>query len=336
MAATASSALFNGLESTKTITERRAMRLGMVSIIGLVAQLISLLIMFAIARMTASPWALVAGAIVTAIIQFVSSHLFLSGINNKWHFDKSIATEFFKKGRLVLLWSPITFLGANAEIIILGGLVDSTNLGNYMIAYLLVNAVYQASTTLSGNVFFPGLSASVRNGGETVEKNYKRFQLINDALIVTAAGFLVSAGGALVRLIFDSRYADAGNILSCLALGLVGLRYSVIEQLTNAHGHIKFAMGVAFTRLVFLVAGTLAGFSWNGMQGAALGVGLSWFSGWPLLVMYRSKTISWPWLVELAAIGFFATGYVLGFVFEYTTAQFEPSNLMHLIRSLGR
>jgi hypothetical protein len=51
------------------------------------------------------------------------------------------------------------------------------------------------------------------------------------------------------------------------------------------------------------------------LQGAALGVALSWFAGWPVHLWYRAKTIAWPWKVEAAALLFLAAGYGLGLVF---------------------
>jgi len=323
IAGAASSAVFYGFESTKSITERRDMRLGRVTVIALVAQILSMLVMFAIARHTGSPWALVAGAVAMAFFQFAMSHLCIPGLGNKWSYNKEIAFQFLRKSKLILIWSPLTFLASNAEIVILGGLVDSSSLGNYMIAYLLVNAVYQASSTMSGNVFFPGLSASAREGSNALVNNYKKFQLISDAVTLTAAGILISAGQTIVRLLFDSRYIESGSILSLLAIGLIGLRYSVIEQLANAHGNVKFGISVSFVRLIFLTSGVYIGYQLSGLKGAAMGVGLSWFAGWPMLIWYRAKTITMPWAIELCAFIFLAIGYCSGLVFTKVVILFR-------------
>lgn len=315
IAGAASSAIFQGLESTKSITERRSLNLGRISAIGIASQLISMAIMIFVAKISASPWALTAGAISSALLQCVTSHYLLPGERNHFSFVRSIAKDVLKKSKWILLSSPLTFLQSNTEVIILGGLVNSTMLGNYMIAYLLVNVVHQVSGNLAGNVIFPGLSAASRVDEKTLKEKYMHFQLISDAIIVTASGGLIAAGDSVVSILFDHRYASSGQLLSCLAIGLIGIRYHVIEEMLQAQGNFRLSTVISLLRLLSLATGTYVGFHIAGLQGAAVGVGVSWFAGWPILLWHRAKAMPWPWKVELAAIALFTSGYLLGLVF---------------------
>ena len=93
------------------------------------------------------------------------------------------------------------------EIDTFGGLVDSASLGVYLIASLIAGVVYMMAQNLASNVFLPGLSAATRNGSGELQRAYFRLQLVADAIIVTLAGALISAGSTIVQLLFDQQAA---------------------------------------------------------------------------------------------------------------------------------
>ena len=317
IAGASTSALFNGFESTKSHTEYRSLNLGRVATKEVVAQVISMVVMIMVAKVTASPWALVLGAVVAALVRATFSHLFLPGQKNKLHFERKLAFEVWSSSRWIAIASPLTFIELNGPVIVLGGLLNSTALGLFTIAALLTGVVHLVSQNLAANVFLPSLSAAVRSNPKILRQTYTRFQLIADAIIVTAAGVLIAAGPAVVKVLFDARYSSSGSLLSSLAVGLVALRYSVIEQLCNAHGDFKLGPPTILCRIVAMLLGIYVGYSVDGVQGAALGIGLSWFAGWPILLWYRSKKIGTPWRVELAALVFLSCGIAGGLVFTH-------------------
>ena len=313
----ASAALFQGFESTKSLTVRRELSLGRVTAIGLISQVLAMILMIVIARITTSPWALVIGGVAAAFIQCTLSHAWLPGDGNRLYFDKSIAWEVISKGRWIFVSSMVSFLGGNADILLLGGLVDPAALGNYVVAFQLINVGQMLTGTISGNVIFPAFSAARRDNPTGIKAEYSRIQLVSDALVLTSAGIFATAGSAIVTLLFDHRYALAGQVLSCLAIGAVGLRYYVVEQLMNADGNFRLTTTIAVIRLVALVAGTYIGFRLGGIVGAAIGVGMSTFAGWPLCLRYLMKNVGVQWRIEVAAIGFVVLGSGLGLVLSY-------------------
>jgi O-antigen/teichoic acid export membrane protein len=323
IAGASTSALFNGLESTKTHTEYRSLNLGLVATKEVVTQVISMAVMILVARATSSPWALVLGAVVAACVRAAFSHVFLPGQTNKLHFDKQVAHKVWTSGRWIAMASPLTFIELNGPVIVLGGLLSSSALGIFTIASLLAGVVHLVSQNLAANVFLPSLSSAVRSTTPKLAQTYARFQLIADALIVTAAGVLIAAGPAVVKVLFDARYAESGALLSSLGIGLVALRYSVIEQLCNAQGDFKLGPPTILCRIAAMLIGVFVGFHIDGVQGAALGIGLSWFAGWPILVWYRSKTIGTPWRVELVAVAFLVCGYIVGLAVTHAVNHFQ-------------
>ena len=83
IAAAGSAALFQGFESTKALTERRALALGRVTAIGLIAQVFAMVLMITVAKLSPSPWALVIGGVASAGLQCVLTHLWLPGSPSK-------------------------------------------------------------------------------------------------------------------------------------------------------------------------------------------------------------------------------------------------------------
>ena len=323
IAGAATAALLQGVESTKSLTERRALSLVRVTVIQLVSQVSAMLLMIAVAWVDPSPWALVIGGVAAALVQTALSHLWLPGENNRFQFDTAIARGVLKAGSWVFVSSMVSFLGGNADILMLGGLTDPASLGNYVVAFQLVNVVQLLVSTMSSNIIFPALSEARRDAPDAVGRRYLRLQVASDAMVVTAASAFAVAGNAIVRLLFDQRYALAGQIFSCLAIGVLGMRYYVVEQLMNADGNFKMTTLLSIARLVALVVFAYVGFQIGGLIGAAAGVGVSTFVAWPVNIWYRHKTIGSDWRAELPVIPFLAVGAGIGWLLSTVIHQYK-------------
>lgn len=323
VAGAALTSVLSGFSSTKLHTSYRTMAIGRVVGLDLFAQICAAVVMIALAMAVRSPWALVVGGVTAALVKSILSHWLLPGERNVLYFDKAIASGVLRKGRWILLSSPLTFIELNGAVVLLGALVDSKLLGVYLIASLFAGVVQLISQNLASNVFFPGLCAAARQGPDALARAYRRYQLVADALIVTLAGGLMGGGRAVIEMLFDHRYSSAGGLLSTLAIGLVGLRYTVIEQLINAKGEFKLGPPTILCRIVALATGIVVGHRYAGLQGAALGVGLSWFAGWPILLWYRSKFHMSAWRGDAIAVLFMCGGYGLGLLFAELVDRFH-------------
>lgn len=323
IAGAASSALFLGFESTKSHMMYKTLNLRRITAIDLSVQVLSTTLMVSVAYLTASPWALVVGSVTAALFKCAVSHLLLPGERNSRFFDKVLAFEILKKSRWILLSSPLTFFELNGAVMILGGLLVSAELGLFMIAFLIVGVVQLVSQNLASNVFFPGLSTAVGLGRAELRKKYCQFQIVADIFIVTSSGILISGGQSFVYFLFDDRYTPAGDLLSILAIGLIGIRFCVVEQLINANGEFKLGPPTIIMRVAAMVLGITIGYSWAGLQGAAAGIALSWFAGWPILVGYRSRQFGWPWKIDMLAVVFLGIGYGLGMLVTQMVTYFH-------------
>ncbi|MFK9255777.1 oligosaccharide flippase family protein, partial [Escherichia coli] len=71
------------------------------------------------------------------------SHVWLPGTANRWCWDKSALGEIIHVGRWIVASSIMSFLVANGDRLLLGGILDAHLLGVYAIAYLIFSSVDQ-------------------------------------------------------------------------------------------------------------------------------------------------------------------------------------------------
>lgn len=308
-------ALIQGFESTKFALAQRMVQLRRVTLIELFSQIIALLVMLIWAWLYRSIWALVGGAIVAATVRCVMGHLWLSGPTNRFGWDSQSFKEIFHFGKWIFLLSILGFLHLNGDRLILGGMLDATQLGIYSIAYLLSNAAMSLYANILSRVLFPAFSEVVQNRPENLSNVYQRIRTIADFSLFGVAGFLLVAGQGVVSTLYDTRYHDAGNMLSILALGLIGARYAVIEFLWLAKDQMRYLIASNLIRLLALYAGLPLGYWLAGTEGALYGISLSFYAAWPVALYYKVQHGLANWWRELAALPVFFFALLAGWLF---------------------
>jgi O-antigen/teichoic acid export membrane protein len=143
---------------------------------------------------------------------------------------------------------------------------------------------------------------------------YQRLQRLVDSVLGVLAGTLLLTGAWLVDLLYDPRYADAGWMLQWLALGLLGLRYQVLEQLMFAAGRPGWVTANNALRALSLAVCIPIGFAWAGEQGAVAGVVLSQFASWPLSLWFKSRHGLLGWRSEARWLTAVTAGVAIGLV----------------------
>lgn len=308
-------ALIQGFESTKFALAQRMVQLKRVTFIELFSQITALLVMLIWVWLYPSIWALVGGAIVSTTVRCVMGHLWLPGPVNRFEWDSQSFKEIFHFGKWIFFLSLLGFLFLNGDRLILGGMLDATRLGVYSIAYLLSNSAMSLYSSILSRVLFPALSEVVQNRPENLRSVYQRIRIISDFSLFGVAGFLLAAGEGVVSILYDARYHGAGNMLSILALGLIGARYAVIEFLWLAKGHMRYLIVSNFIRLLVLYAALPLGYLLAGMEGALYGISLSFFAAWPVVFYYKAQHGLTSWWREFAALPVFLLALAVGWLF---------------------
>ena len=299
MAGFALCALIQGCESIQLATAQRDMAARLVVSLELATQLVTIVITVLAAWHLRSVWALLAGTLAGALLKTALSYTMLPGRRVRPCWDADSANEIIGFGKWIFFSSIIGFLALQGEKLILGGLLGLAAFGVFSIASNLFAAVVALYSTLNGRVIFASLSLVLNQEDRpALVLVYTRMQQLADLFLGLLSGLLLLAGHWIVTLLYDARYADAGWMLQCLALGLLAMRHQVLEQLMFALGQPGWVTANNALRTLGLAALVPAGFALAGAQGALWGVVVSQFASWPLSLYFKHREGLLNWSTE--------------------------------------
>lgn len=310
-----------GFDSVRIAQSKRQMQLHTLTKIELAGQLASAVVMVLIAYATRSVWTLVFGAIAATMVRTWLSHRVLQGHRARLRIDRDALAEIMNSGKWIFLSSIMAFLAMNSDRVLLGGLIDARAFGLYSIALLMANVLQGLATKMCISIVYPALAEVYRDRPHDLGRTIAKFQWGYDALVTSLAALLVTAAPALVGLLYDHRYHDAGWMLSVLALGAIGVRYQIVEECYQVVHRAQFATLASLIRLAALAAGIFVGQRLWGLPGAIAGVALTTFAAWPLAIWFKLRYRVFSWraeaLVVPAVVGGLACGWVLRLAIEW-------------------
>jgi len=231
------SSVLGGFNSTAVFSLNRSLQMKAVTLLELIPQALSVAAMVLWAWLVPSVWALVGGWLVYSVVRLPLSHWFNRPNRNRLRWDRECAGELVRFGQWIFFGTIVAFLAGSLDRILLGKLLTLDELGIYSIALTFARVGVEVTTRLSNTVLFPVLAKS-RDDVVT---------LIGQAL--RARGLILLAGGALVcgfailapaffRLLYDARYAAAGDIARWLSISVwATILLSTMERVPLALGH---------------------------------------------------------------------------------------------------
>lgn len=279
------SALVEGFNSTRLAEAQRNLRLGRVTVLELANQIIGLGTTIVLAVLFKSVWALVFGYLIGITAMTILSHIMLSGHANRIAFHGPFVRNILSFGTFVFLSTTASFLLTQGDRIILGKLISLENLGFYTIAYFLATVPVVLSQALSSKVVFPLYSRRSPWESETNRQNIFKMRRLITAATLFGLMFFAFIGEPLVKLLYDSRYQDAGPLVSLLAIAHMPL------IIVSSYIHLALAAGhsgrFAFITSVFAVSqigSMLILGSWFGLYGVISGLAVAPVLAYPILV----------------------------------------------------
>jgi len=313
-------AVVSGLESTKLAEASRNLALGRVTQLDLISQVVGLGFMLAWAAVDRSIWMLVGGALLAGIVRTLLSHAWLPGTLNRWHWDRAAFADIFHFGKWIFASSVLGFLVNNGDRLMLGWMVDAHVLGVYAIAVLIFSAVEQLMTRIIGTVGLPALSEVVRNGGD-LKAAYYRFHWVIASIAYFCAGTLMVSGQALIYVLYDARYSQAGWMLQILAAGLIAAPFHIATQVYFALGQPSLLTRIVVFKLILLVVAMQIGFSLFGTAGAVFGIVASQLLCVPIYVLYNQRCGVFSLKMELLALPTILLGAAAGGIAAYVISH---------------
>lgn len=297
-------AIIAGLSSTNLATAERNLTIAKVTFIELGTAILGLVVTIALAWLDPSVWSLVVGNIVGAATKTLASHFLLAGIRNQFAWERASLSSLFTFGKWIFVSSALTFLVGEGSRLLIGNFLDVRMLAFFSLAMAMDQLPRQIALQLGARVLFPAFSEVVN---ERPERLYAVVQKSRIALI--APFWLVSAllayvGPAMMEVLYDPRYHDAGWMLQLLALG------SLTSGLGISYGPILWAKGAMRTHTALLAtqfgvqsAAMIIGFYIAGPKGLIIGIAaVSWLM-YPAYVFVYSRLHLWQPKIDLPVLG---------------------------------
>ena len=306
------STVIQGFQSTRLALAQRSLDQKTLIRIELAGQILGIAAMVPIALATRSVWALVAGLLVAATAQTLLGHLWAGTSRLRW--DRESVRELLRFGRWVFVSSAVYVLAVNGDRLLLGALVGADVLGVYAIALLIVSAIEGILFRLFQTVSLPAFSEVARTDPARLREIYYRMRLPMDVALLGAAGALAAAGPLVIKLLYDSRYAAAGEVVQVLALSLLFGRYGAAQQVYLALGRPRYLAAINAARLAALIALVPLAFRLGGFSVALWAIALHPVVTLPLIFHFNAKTGLNDVRRELKLFLAFPAGYGAGAV----------------------
>jgi O-antigen/teichoic acid export membrane protein len=317
------SALISGFQSTKLFEAARDLSIRRITQIEISSQIAGLLCMIGWVLVDRSIWALVVGSLCSTLTTTIISHR-LPGVANRWEWDRSDFREIIHFGQWIFIASVLGFLVINGDRLVLGGLIDATAFGVFVIAYLLINSVDQVLAKIIAEISFPALSEIARVRPIDVKKSLYHFQLGIGSFAYFCAGILMVSGQGLIGLLYDRRYEQAGWMVEVLAVTLLAVPARTAMQGFMAIGMPHLLSNILLVRLSTLVAFIPIGFHFFGVTGALWGSVFSHLSVMPPTVFYSIRHKLFDIRKEVFLVPMIVVGMVVGKLFVISIGFASP------------
>jgi O-antigen/teichoic acid export membrane protein len=306
--------LITGVMPTRRETANRHLRLGRVTLLDLIAQAMSLVVMVSMAIWLESVWALVLGSLAGAALQVLLMTLFLPGQPNSLRLEWVAVQELVHFGKWIFLSTIFGFLLTQGDKLILGKFLSLDAFGIYGIGYFLGSFPVMLGTVAIIRMLIPIYRE--RPPGDSRENFLKlrrmRVLVTSGLLAVTAVATLL--GVRLVELLYDQRYHSAGAVsvlVACINIPtIIGLTY---DHAALAAGNSRRFFVATVLKAALIVTGLYLGVQLGGLPGALVGQGLAIVAAYPVLVWLVARLGAWDPLHDLgfALLGILCTALAL-------------------------
>jgi O-antigen/teichoic acid export membrane protein len=241
LAVTGFSAIIVGFQSTKIDLAVRSFQQKKVVLTEFASQIVGLVVMLGIGYFTRSIWSLVIAGLVQSMVSTLLGHFWFAGPSNRLQWERSALDELVGFGRWILLSSAVGVLALYGDRVWFGGSMTTSELGVYSIAVLILGAVQLAMQKIAGAVALPAFSeASRTNDTVRLHALYHRLKLMIDLACLFLCGLFLTGSPLLIGILYDERYAQAGNMMAILSLSFFTMRYMLANQVWIALGLTKY------------------------------------------------------------------------------------------------
>jgi O-antigen/teichoic acid export membrane protein len=225
--------------STKFFTASRKLAIARITVVDISGQIGGLAAMTIWGYLTHSVWALAVGSLVSPLIRLYLSFAILPGHNDRLGWDRDTIRTVSHFGRWIFISTILTFLASHSDRLIFGRLVSMQRLGVYSIAMVWVTFPIYIIAHLVTVVMFPVFCRLAEQDG-SMKKAFTRLRMPLSFACAWIFSCLGAGGPCLVRLLYDQRADEGGQVIQLLAVGSwFACLESMNESAILAHGKPK-------------------------------------------------------------------------------------------------
>lgn len=305
IAVTGLTSIVTGLNSSCLFLYSRRLRVGKPTIVGLIANFLSIITMVAWAYwINASVWALVVGSFMGAFVTLIASHTVLAEIHMHPQWDRSAVKELISFGKWIFISTALGFLAAYLNVFIVGNYAGLAMLGIFIVARGLSRLAVEAITQLSNMVLFPVYSRLAERDIGQLRSRMFRIRAVLMAIFLPIMWIMTLWGDVIIEFLYDKRYHDAGWMLQISAAGAIATTIvTTIRPVLLAKGDSFRSMLNGLARVILQATGMIVGYEVAGIYGMVIGYAAADWLSYPLLVYHIYRYGVWlPWL-DAAAFG---------------------------------
>lgn len=307
--------VIQGFTSTSLVMLNRRMRLGLITVLDMVGQVLQILTMIAWAKwISLDVWSLVFGSYVAAGFRVAYSHMLVREHRVRFGWNREDARSMFHFGRWIFLSTVLTFLAGQLDRLMFASMLGMAMTGIYNNAVQFAIVPQQLVKKLGAVVAFPVLAEVARERPQQLPRQFRRVRTPIVLLSLAINLGLILAARPLINALYKGNYELAGPILQVLAVGGLG------SVLNTTYGSVLLAMRKTFaimallvSYIVFLVLGTQIGYRGWGEMGFIWGVALVEWLNYPLNAAVLARLGLWQWKLDAMVIAVSAA--TIGLVF---------------------
>ena len=286
--------VIDGFVTTREDTANRHLRAGRLTVLRLAVQVAGLCAAVGMAWWLRSVWALVLSGLFSTLVKVVLFDLFLPGARNRLRWDPTAVHELVHFGKWIFLSTVCGFVMNQADKVVIGGYLSTSNFGIYNIGYFWASFPFLLGLSVVPKLMLPLYRDSPPAASAENFARLRRVRGMVTAGLLGLSGIVAIFGVWVIALLYDPRYLAAGGVVTLIAVAqipvLIGLTY---DQAALADGDSRRFFIFTAVRAVLIVAGLAGGTAVAGLPGALIGQGLAMLGTYPVLIWLARHKGAW-------------------------------------------
>ncbi len=318
----------DGFFSARCFVLRREMKVVKVTLLELVPQLLTAIILVVVVLFYPSVWVLISAMNIAMLIKIVMSQIMLPNMVKLSDFDKATARTIISFGKWLLLSTLFTYVILQSDRLILAKLTTFSDVGIYHIALAISGIFFTVGIQLIDSIVYPAVCAIIRKENAPKVKE-ELDQVLNGFLPLIYGMVLITfmASPLFFHYLYKPEYHLAGYVAQAsVFVFLLMFMYSIYSKLIIALNRPDAAAKISASVAVLRVSFPIIGWHLGGLYGFIAGLGAGSVIGIAIAYFWikLKKGITYKKIIKSSTvIGLIMLTYYIGKTLVTDTIMYE-------------